>query len=67
MANNIEPSSFKTDSLSDSLLPTVSDIFKQVSHQGEFQKCPILFKKISVHSTRSNSNLFVKGCVKGGM
>lgn len=41
-----------SDSLSDSLFPVLSNMFKQVSEKGEYETCPIFVRKISVHGTR---------------
>lgn len=56
MSDNITPSRISTDSLNKSLFPTFSDVVNQVSERGEFENCPILHKKIAVHSTRRRNH-----------
>lgn len=57
MKNNIQPSNSKTDidSLDETLLPTLSSAFKEVSLKGEYKSCPIVSKKHSIHITRNRA------------
>lgn len=63
MANNIEPSDLKTDTLSETLFPTLSSMVKEVSEKGKYNTCPILFKKHSAHSTRCRAHAEESVCV----
>lgn len=52
MVNNIKPSDLKIDNISETLFPTLHSMVKEVSVIGEYQSCPILAKKYTVHDTR---------------
>lgn len=62
MADNINSPNLKIEAIDKNLFPCLSNITKKVSETGEFESCPILSKKHTVHDTRGDFQTPYSSC-----